>query len=64
MCGVRIGPGDHDQAGASGQEVRDGLVTRGLPQRYGFENMVRDCVRNTGTETGPTETTAPAPATP
>ena len=41
-----------------------GLVTRGLPQRYGFENMVRDCVRNTGTETGPTETTAPAPATP
>src|SRR5271166_5362617 len=41
-----------------------GVVSRGLPQRYGFENMVRDCVRNTGTEAGPAETTAPEPATP
>ena len=41
-----------------------GLVTRGLPQRYGFENMVRDCVRNTGADTDPTDTTAPPPATP
>jgi hypothetical protein len=39
-----------------------GLVTRGLAQRYGFENMVRDCVRNTGADTDPTVTTAPAPA--
>jgi hypothetical protein len=28
-----------------------GVVDRGLAQRYGRENMVRDCVRNTGTET-------------
>ena len=42
-----------------------GVVDRGLPQRYGHENMVRDCVRNTGTETDRTATTrAPPPATP
>lgn len=28
-----------------------GVVDRGLPQRYGHDVMVRDCVRNTGTET-------------
>jgi hypothetical protein len=27
-----------------------GLVDRGLSQRFGRETMVRDCVRNTGTE--------------
>ena len=39
-----------------------GVVDRGLSQRFGRENMVRDCVRNTGTETDrsrtPTEETA------
>ena len=25
-----------------------GVVDRGLPQRYGHESMMRDCVRNTG----------------
>ena len=38
-----------------------GAVDRGLSQRYGHENMVRDCVRNTGTETDRSDrTTAPA----
>ena len=37
-----------------------GLVTRGLAQRYGFENMVRDCVRNTGTD----DRSAPPPRHP
>ena len=41
-----------------------GLVDRGLPQRYGRDNMVRDCVRNTGTETDRTPTEAPPPAMP
>jgi hypothetical protein len=41
-----------------------GVVDRGLPQRYGRDSMVRDCVRNTGTETDRTPTEAPAPATP
>ena len=41
-----------------------GLVDRGLPQLYGRDNMVRDCIRNTGTETDRTPTEAPAPATP
>ena len=35
-------------------------VDAGLSQRYGRENMVRDCVRNTGTETDRSGTTAPA----
>jgi hypothetical protein len=39
-------------------------VDRGLPQRYGHDTMVRDCVRNTGTETDRTSPEAPAPATP
>ena len=39
-----------------------GLVDRGLSQRYGHELMVRDCVRNTGTETDRTPgSTPPAP---
>ena len=33
-----------------------GLVDRGLPQRFGYENMTRDCVRNTGTETNRSQT--------
>jgi hypothetical protein len=41
-----------------------GVMDRGLPQRYSQENMVRDCVRNTGTETTRTPTEAPPPATP
>ncbi len=28
-----------------------GVTDRGLAQRFGRDNMVRDCVRNTGTET-------------
>ena len=40
-----------------------GVMDRGLPQRYSQENMVRDCVRNTGTETTRTPTEAPPPAT-
>ena len=36
---------------------------RGLSQRYGHDNMVRDCVRNTGTETDRSGTTGTA-ATP
>ena len=35
-------------------------VDAGLSQRYGRENMVRDCVRNTGTETDRSGTTPPA----
>jgi len=30
-----------------------GLVDRGLAQRYAHDDMVRDCVRNTGTEAEP-----------
>lgn len=41
-----------------------GVVDRGLPQRYGYENMTRDCVRNTGTETGRTPTATTTPTTP
>jgi hypothetical protein len=41
-----------------------GVVDRGLPQRYGRDNMVTDCVRNTGTETSRTPSAAPPPATP
>jgi hypothetical protein len=40
-----------------------GVMDRGLPQRFGHENMVRDCVRNTGTETDRTSPDS-APATP
>ncbi len=39
-------------------------IDSGLSQRYGRESMVRDCVRNTGTETERTPTEAPAPVTP
>jgi len=41
-----------------------GLVDRGLAQRYGYENMTRDCVRNTGTETNRSGTAPPEPAAP
>ncbi len=40
-----------------------GVTDRGLAQRYGHENMVRDCVRNTGTETD-RSAPASAPSTP
>ncbi len=41
-----------------------GVTDRGLAQRYARDNMVRDCVRNTGTETDRSPTTSPPPATP
>jgi hypothetical protein len=41
-----------------------GVTSRGLAQQYVRENMVRDCVRNTGTETDRSPTTSPPPATP
>lgn len=41
-----------------------GVVDRGLPQLFGRDSMVRDCVRNTGTETDRATGGAPAPATP
>jgi hypothetical protein len=41
-----------------------GVTDRGLAQRFDHENMVRDCVRNTGTETDRSPGTEPAPATP
>jgi hypothetical protein len=41
-----------------------GLVDRGLPQRYGYETMTRDCVRNTGTETNRSGAAPPEPAKP
>lgn len=40
------------------------VVDRGLSQRYGHDSMVRDCVRNTGTETDRTPGQPAAPATP
>lgn len=36
-----------------------GVVDRGLAQQFGHENMIRDCIRNTGTET---DRSAPGPA--
>jgi hypothetical protein len=41
-----------------------GVVDRGLAQRFGRDNMVRDCVRNTGTETDLSPAPGPAPKTP
>jgi hypothetical protein len=41
-----------------------GVTDRGLAQRFDHESMVRDCVRNTGTETNRSPTNAPEPATP
>jgi hypothetical protein len=39
-------------------------VDRGLSQRYGYESMTRDCVRNTGTETNRSDTAPPEPPKP
>ncbi len=39
-----------------------GVVDHGLAQRYGYENMTRDCVRNTGIETNRSDTAPPEPA--
>ena len=36
-------------------------VDSGLSQRYTHENRIRDCVRNTGTETSRAPTPEPAP---
>ena len=41
-----------------------GVLDRGLPQRFRHENMIRDCVRNTGTETDRSETAPATPPTP
>jgi hypothetical protein len=41
-----------------------GVTDRGLAQRYAHDNMVRDCVRNTGTETDRSPTASPPPAVP
>jgi hypothetical protein len=41
-----------------------GVVDRGLPQRYGYESMTRDCVRNTGAETNRSDTAPPEPTKP
>lgn len=38
-----------------------GVVDRGLSQRFGRETMVRDCVRNTGTETDRSAAATPVP---
>src|ERR1700732_4701322 len=40
------------------------VVDHGLPQRYGYENMTRDCVRNTGSATDRPATAAPEPVKP
>lgn len=38
-----------------------GVIDSGLAQRYANENLVRDCVRNTGTESNRTTTYSPEP---
>ncbi len=40
-----------------------GVTDRGLADRYAHENMVNDCVRNTGTETDRAATYQPEPTT-
>jgi hypothetical protein len=41
-----------------------GVTDRGLAQRFGRDNMVRDCVRNTGTGTDLPPAPGPVPKTP
>ena len=41
-----------------------GVTDRGLAQLYAHENMIRDCVRNTGTETNRSTMEAPPPVVP
>jgi hypothetical protein len=42
-----------------------GVIDNGLSQRYGRDNMLRDCVRNNSTEPErPTATVAPGPTKP
>jgi hypothetical protein len=43
----------------SGNDSTTGVTDRGLAQRYGRENMIRDCVRNTGLETDRANPTQP-----
>ncbi len=40
------------------------VVDRGLAQRYSYENMTRDCVRNTGIETNRSDTAPPSTNSP
>jgi len=40
-----------------------GVTDRGLAARYAHDNMVSDCVRNTGTETDRATTYEPEPTT-
>lgn len=40
-----------------------GVTDRGLADRYAHQNIVNDCVRNTGTETDRTTTSEPGPTT-
>jgi hypothetical protein len=39
-----------------------GVMDKGLSQLYARDNMVRDCIRNTGTETDRTQPEAPGTA--
>jgi hypothetical protein len=41
-----------------------GVIDRGLPQRFGYQAGIRDCVRNTGTETDRTPPPAGETSTP
>lgn len=41
-----------------------GVTDRGLAQLYTQQNMISDCVRNTGTETSRAPTQSPAPSVP
>ena len=41
-----------------------GVTDRGLSQLFAHDSMVRDCVRNTGTETNRTSSEAPVPKAP
>jgi len=44
----------------SGNDSTTGIADRGLSERYGRENMIRDCVRNTGAEADRTAAARPA----
>jgi hypothetical protein len=48
----------------SANDSTTGVTDRGLAQRFGHENMIRDCVRNTGSETDRAVTMAPGPGRP
>jgi hypothetical protein len=48
----------------SANDSTTGITDRGLPERFGRENMIRDCVRNTGTETDRSAPATPEPTKP